>query len=61
MTALRPDGRQPDQMRPVRITPGYLAHAEGSACFAFVFPRARATMCAAYDGPSERYSVLGSL
>jgi ribonuclease PH len=31
MTALRPDGRQPDQMRPVRITPGYLAHAEGSA------------------------------
>ena len=30
MTA-RPDGRQPDQMRPVRITPGYLAHAEGSA------------------------------
>ena len=31
MTALRPDGRQPDQMRQVRITPGYLAHAEGSA------------------------------
>jgi len=31
MTALRPDGRQPDQMRPVRITPKYLAHAEGSA------------------------------
>jgi len=27
----RPDGRQPDQMRPVRITPKYLAHAEGSA------------------------------
>jgi len=31
MTSLRPDGRQPDQMRPVRITPKYLAHAEGSA------------------------------
>jgi len=31
MTSLRPDGRQPDQMRQVRITPGYLAHAEGSA------------------------------
>ena len=31
MTALRPDGRQPDQMRQLRITPGYLAHAEGSA------------------------------
>ncbi len=27
----RKDGRQPDQMRPVRITPGYLSHAEGSA------------------------------
>ncbi|KPK46645.1 MAG: ribonuclease PH [Dehalococcoidia bacterium SM23_28_2] len=27
----RPDGRQPDEMRQVRITPGYLAHAEGSA------------------------------
>jgi ribonuclease PH len=31
MTSLRPDGRQPDQMRQVRITPNYLAHAEGSA------------------------------
>ena len=31
MTSLRPDGRQPDQMRQLRITPGYLAHAEGSA------------------------------
>jgi ribonuclease PH len=31
MTALRPDGRQPDQMRQLRITPNYLAHAEGSA------------------------------
>jgi ribonuclease PH len=28
---IRPDGRQPDHMRQVRITPGYLAHAEGSA------------------------------
>jgi len=31
MTSLRPDGRQPDQMRQLRITPSYLAHAEGSA------------------------------
>ncbi len=27
----RTDGRRPDQMRPLRITPGYLDHAEGSA------------------------------
>ncbi|MGH2352275.1 MAG: ribonuclease PH, partial [Chloroflexota bacterium] len=27
----RNDGRQPDQLRPVRITPNYLDHAEGSA------------------------------
>lgn len=27
----RSDGRRPDQMRSVRITPKYLAHAEGSA------------------------------
>jgi ribonuclease PH len=27
----RVDGRLPDQLRPVRITPGYLPHAEGSA------------------------------
>ena len=31
MTIVRPDGRQPDQLRPVRITPKYLPHAEGSA------------------------------
>ncbi|MDP2948977.1 MAG: ribonuclease PH [Chloroflexota bacterium] len=31
MTSARPDGRQPDQIRQVRITPKYLAHAEGSA------------------------------
>jgi ribonuclease PH len=31
MTALRPDGRLPDQMRQLRITPRYLARAEGSA------------------------------
>src|SRR5580693_3517663 len=28
---MRTDGRQPDQMRPVRITPDYLLTAEGSA------------------------------
>ncbi len=27
----RKDGRRPDQIRPLRITPGYLPHAEGSA------------------------------
>ena len=27
----RKDGRRPDQMRPLRINPGYLPHAEGSA------------------------------
>jgi ribonuclease PH len=27
---LRPDGRRPDELRPVRITPNYLPHAEGS-------------------------------
>jgi len=31
MTIVRPDGRQPDQLRSVRITPRYLPHAEGSA------------------------------
>ena len=28
---IRSDGRRPDQLRPVRIQPGYLAFAEGSA------------------------------
>jgi ribonuclease PH len=28
---IRTDGRRPHQIRPVTITPGYLAHAEGSA------------------------------
>jgi ribonuclease PH len=27
---VRNDGRQPDELRPVRITPGYIKHAEGS-------------------------------
>lgn len=31
--AERTDGRTADQLRPVRITPGYIAHAEGSALF----------------------------
>jgi ribonuclease PH len=31
MTIIRPDGRQPDQLRSVRMTPKYLPHAEGSA------------------------------
>jgi len=28
---IRNDGRRPNEIRPVKITPGYLAHAEGSA------------------------------
>jgi len=28
---IRSDGRRPQQVRPVRISPGYLSHAEGSA------------------------------
>jgi ribonuclease PH len=28
---IRNDGRRPDELRPVTIVPGYLAHAEGSA------------------------------
>src|SRR5215510_9357475 len=28
---IRTDNRAPDQLRPVKITPGFLAHAEGSA------------------------------
>jgi ribonuclease PH len=31
MTTTRPDGRHSDALRKVTITPGYLAHAEGSA------------------------------
>ncbi len=31
LPTVRKDGRAPDQARPVRITPGYLPHAEGSA------------------------------
>jgi len=27
---MRPDGRKPDQLRPVRITPNFIPHAEGS-------------------------------
>jgi ribonuclease PH len=27
---LRPDGRQPRELRPVRLRPGFIAHAEGS-------------------------------
>ena len=31
----RHDGRRPDELRPVSIEPGYLAHAEGSAMVRF--------------------------
>ena len=32
---VRPDGRMPDQLRPVSITRGYTRHAEGSVLVAF--------------------------
>jgi ribonuclease PH len=32
---MRPDGRQPDELRPVRLTPGYIEHAEGSVLAEF--------------------------
>src|SRR5438876_2331744 len=31
MTFIRTDNRAPDELRPIRITPGFLANAEGSA------------------------------
>ena len=30
MTAIRKDGRAPNQLRPVKITRGFIPHAEGS-------------------------------
>jgi ribonuclease PH len=35
MTFLRPGGRAPDQLRPVRITRGFTVHAEGSVLIEF--------------------------
>ena len=40
----RPDGRRPDQLREVKITTGWLAHAEGSALIEFGATR---VLCAA--------------
>jgi ribonuclease PH len=40
----RPDGRQPDQLRDVKITRGWLAHAEGSVLVEFGATR---VLCAA--------------
>jgi ribonuclease PH len=39
----RKDGRRPDQLRPLRITPDYLPHAEGSA---FIELGGTAVLCA---------------
>ena len=41
---MRSDQRQPNQLRPVRITPNYLATAEGSAIIEFGNTR---VLCAA--------------
>jgi ribonuclease PH len=41
---MRADGRQPDQLRPVRITPNYLVTAEGSALIEAGYTR---VLCAA--------------
>src|SRR5688572_13723131 len=35
LAVMRPDGRQPDQLRPVRITPDYTRWAEGSVLVEF--------------------------
>jgi ribonuclease PH len=40
----RPDGRRPDELRPVRFTRGWLAHAEGSVLVEFGATR---VLCAA--------------
>ena len=40
----RPDGRRPDQLRPITITRGWLEHAEGSALIEFGSTR---VLCAA--------------
>jgi ribonuclease PH len=39
----RPDGRRPDQLRPVRITRGYTRHAEGSVLVEFGHTRVLCT------------------
>ena len=44
MTATRHDGRAPDETRPVRITRGWLDHAEGSVLVEFGRTR---VLCAA--------------
>ena len=33
--ALRPSGRRPEELRPVRLTRGYTKHAEGSVMVEF--------------------------
>src|SRR5258708_12493921 len=40
----RPDGRSPDQLREIKITRGWLAHAEGSVLIEFGATR---VLCAA--------------
>ena len=35
MSAARPDGRAPGQLRAVRFEPGFIGHAEGSVLVAF--------------------------
>jgi ribonuclease PH len=44
MTFTRTDNRTPDELRPVKITPGFLAHAEGSALIEIGYTR---VICAA--------------
>jgi ribonuclease PH len=53
----RSDGRAPDQLRPVRITPNYLDHAEGSALIEVGKTR---VLCAASVEESQPPHLLGT-
>jgi ribonuclease PH len=58
----RPDGRRPDQLRDVRITRGWLEHAEGSALIEFGATRVLCAASVTEDVPRwRRGSGLGWL
>jgi ribonuclease PH len=56
----RPDGRSPDQLRQIKITRGWLAHAEGSALIEFGATRVLCAASVAEEQPRwRRGSGLG--
>jgi ribonuclease PH len=56
----RPDGRRPDQLREVKITPGWLDHAEGSVLVEFGATRVLCAASVTEDVPRwRRGSGLG--